>query len=251
MIITYREGLSGNWLSQLVLINNVLPKTYFRQDVDGSNVPDDILHYDGYLDEHSFKAHRQYKNQRIITCHSTNYSLLRTLWPDKKIIRIVPYTNIFQAIAAAFYKLGPGPTCTVDSAFEYIKDYYNLHSTLDPKPAIENSFIVDFGDLTNFDKLTSISKSLFDIDLRKEHHEFFKNYWSLQKTVVDESLLHNNITKESLSKIYSTVNDSFHIACFIFIYEKYNNLTESQRRWTIENDPETVDEMIKVMHYNP
>jgi hypothetical protein len=232
-----------------------VPSIYYRQDIDGHTFPKNVFHYDGNVDSHTFNAKLLYQNQKIITCHSTNYVLLRELWPDKKIIRITPKTKIFQAIASAFYKLGPGAnpgiSTSVDYAFEYIKDYFNLHGNLDPLPTIENSLIIDFGDLTLFDNLSYISKNIFNVSCKDEHYKFFKEYWQLQKIPVDETLLQFHITKEDLLDIYTKIEDPFHIACFIFIYEYYNNLKEKERTWSIDNVPLSYHQLINFMQYNP
>jgi hypothetical protein len=250
MIISYREGLSGRWLAEFLLIDDKVPSVYYRQDIDGSNRPSSVFHYDGHIDSQSYDARLRYKNQKIITCHSTNYELMRDLWPDKKIIRIIPQTKIFQAIASAFYKLGPKKDVTIDHAFEYIKDYYNLHKHIDKIPKINNSDLIDFGELTEFDKLSKISKNVFNVELNGYHNIFFTKYWELQKIVVDEKLLYPNMTKENLLKIYSKIEDSFHIACFIFIYEKLNNLQENQRCWSIDSIPLNYNQLINLMKYN-
>ena len=250
MIFSYREGCSGSWLAELLTLTKYRP-IYFRQDrqdVDLENIPAEVLHFDGNFDDQCRPARKIFTNQKIVTCHSVNYNLLRELWPDKVIYRLVPKTMIFRSIALAYYKLG-AETSNVDSAFQYIKDYYDLHTILDHKPTLPNSFIINFGDLDS----AACIENTFNIKLANYQIEFLKDYWLLQYQVqpVDESKLVINISKEQLLTIFNKEINAFNFACYIFVYEMQNNLLEQQRMWTIDDVTTSMSwqELIDLMEY--
>lgn len=249
MIITFREGCSGNWLATLLAMGKSDVIASFRQDIDGSKVPDDVFHFNGNHDSQTLDSAGSYEGQPIITCHSTNYELLQQVYPNRHIIRIAPRTKILQSIAAAFYKLGPGDTTTVNLAFEYIKDYYDIHTVRDPLPHVTNSSIIDFGEMTELPTFAKICKQHFGIELGEKRIKFFNDYWKLQKKVLDESQLKPNITKQQL--LESVVDDGgvFNRAAYIFLYEKLNNIPEERRTWTIDDVPDTLEELANLMSY--
>ena len=81
--------------------------------------------------------------------------------------------------------------------------------------------------------------------------QFANNYWSIQKFVVDDTKIYNGITKDNLLSIFSKEESIFNLACFIFVYEKYNSLLEIQRQWSIDFVPNNLIELATVMKYGP
>lgn len=231
MIISFREGCSGNWLAQLLVLNKE-QKVFFRQDLGGMNVPKKIFHFDGNEISHCFDAKNNNvkDTHKIITCHSTEYDLLHRLWPDREIIRISPITKIFRAIALSYYKTHL-QTHDIDLAFQYIKDYYVLHTVKDKLPMATEGRIIDFGGIDNVQYI----EENFNLRLTDSQKIFLKRYWKLQYQVqpLDENKLSRQISKLSLFDIFNKKISAFNFACYIFIYELENNLLESQRLWTI------------------
>lgn len=249
MILTFREGCSGNWLASLIVMGPSGATASFRQDIDGSKVPDDVFHFNGNHDSQTVESVGSYEGQSIITCHSTNYELLQKVYPNRHIIRITPRTKMLQSIAAAFYKLGPGDNTTVDMAFEYIKDYYNIHTVRDPLPHVENSSIIDFGEMTELPTFAKICKQYFDIVLDEKRIKFFNDYWDLQKKVLDESKLEPNISKQQLLNLFVDDGGVFNRAAYIYLYERLNNIPEERRTWTINEVPDSLEELASLMSY--
>jgi hypothetical protein len=247
MILTYREGCSGSWLAELLTLGDKTATALFRQDVDGTNQPDTVMHFDGgESDKETILAHQQrYSNQQILTCHSANYKLLRQLYPNRRIIRIVPITSIFQCIASAYYKFAGPSYLTVNYTFEYIKDYYKIHTESDPRPTIEQSQVIDYGRLNT----VSYINDMFCVELKPNQIKFLNEYWSLQKFVVSEQDLYKGISTRSLLEYFSKENTIFNLACFIFVYELINEITESQRLWSINDVPATLEELSHNMKY--
>ena len=225
MIISYREGCSGSWLAQLLTDPGIV---YYRQDLAGVNIPQEVFHFDGHNDLHVPKAFDQYQGQKYITCHSSNYQLLRQYWPDRASFRIVPLTHTLDCIESAFFKLGPGAQCSsVDQALEYIKNYFNLHMFVDPRPTLADTHIIDYGQLRYIDQLQEICKSLFKITLSKKQEHFAKEYWSLQ----------------------CESNRYFSAARFIFEHEHKHNFNERDRLWSIDHAPVEIAELVNFMQY--
>jgi hypothetical protein len=217
ILISFREGCSGNWLAELLVGSTF--KVFYRQDQNGRNIPLGVYHFDGNLDSHVPEAFCMFSGQKCVTCHSTNYELLRHYWPEYKIVRIQPQTHILDSIESAYNKIGPDSTCeSVDLAFEYIKNYYFLHTKGDPLPEIENSCVIDYGQLRYPNKLTEICKNIFDVMLTPAQIRFAREYWNLQ---VGRSPI-------------------FKMARHIYEFEKRNNYKETDRLWTINDVPESV-----------
>lgn len=235
MIISFREGCSGNWLAQL-LVTDCKQDVFFRQDIKERIIPQKVLHFDGnhdvsdcYRVKNEFPDHESYE---IITCHSFDYKVLRESWPNRRIIRIVPKTNILRAISLAYYKLH-SLVYNVDQAFQYIKNYYFLHTIKDKLPTLENSSIIDSGMLDD----PKYIEEYFNICLSGDQKTFLTKYWNLQYKVqpLDENKLFDFISKEELLTIFNKEITAFNFACYIFAYELKNGLSEGQRTWTIDD----------------
>lgn len=208
ILLSFREGCSGNWLAELILGTELQAR--YRQDINGSKIPNGVFHFDGNTDFQVINALCKFAGQPWVTCHSTNYELLRQYWPDYKIVRIQPQTHILDSIESAYNKLGKNFQ-SVDIAFEYIKDYYRLHTVGDRLPEVKNSCVIDYGLLRYPDKLMLICREVFGVELNQDQIKFAKEYWDLQ---------HGK-------------SEVFKVARYIYEYEKQNGYTESDRLWTI------------------
>jgi hypothetical protein len=229
ILLSYREGCSGSWLAEL-LVGPAL-EVFYRQDMNGKNIPANVYHFDGNQDDQVHASAFKYAGQTCITCHSTNYQLLRHHWPDHKIVRIQPKTHILDSIESAYNKLNieqdSGPE-SVDLAFEYIKNYYYLHTVRDPLPSLKNSSVIDYGQLRYTDRLITICKEIFEIELTPQQLHFAERYWDLQ------------IGRSEI----------FKIARYIYEYEKANAYNESDRLWCISMAPDNVEELYNFMKYS-
>jgi hypothetical protein len=229
ILLSYREGCSGSWLAELLVGSNF--NVFYRQDLNGKNIPADVYHFDGNHDDQVHASAPKYSGQTCVTCHSTNYQLLRHYWPNHKIVRIQPQTHILDSIESAYNKLkieqDSAPE-SVDLAFEYIKDYYYLHTAGDPLPSIENSGVIDYGQLRYADTLATICKETFEIDITSQQLHFAEQYWNLQ----------------------NGRSEVFKIARYIYEYEKLNSYKESDRLWSISDVPDTIEKLIDFMKYN-
>lgn len=245
MILTYREGTSGSWLAELITLGDNSSPVFYRQDYNayGYNFPKNVFHFDGLMDNQTINVRRFYNDQPIITCHSTNYELLADLWPTHQIFRIHPKTGIYQCISAAFHKMEVGHN-TANLAFEYIKHYHSMYNC-----DILPQYIIDYGMLSNLRYISNFSKDFFNFDLVDNHFNFFNDYWKIQKFVVDDTLLYNGISKNTLFNLFSKEDSVFNLACFIFAYENLNNIQESQRKWSIDNVPSNLTELVEIMVY--
>ena len=255
MIISWREGCSGSFLTQLLLCDKPT-KPFFQM------LPFDLRDKTHAIGPDAMQE--EYAGQSIIVGHLTDYELLRKDWPDHPIYRISPVTQIFKAISLQFHKkwnhqpLWPhqtpdaGPISTkgvdVDIILGNIKEYYELHTT-DPVPNVPNGYTVDFGQLDNREYI----EKMFNIKLNQYQQELLQGYWKLQEPIVplDETIIKENISKEELLSGFSGQPTKFNLATYIFIYEKMNNILESQRTWTIDDvtDSTTWKQLLHLMVY--
>jgi len=222
ILLSFREGCSGNWLAELLVGSEL--EVFYRQDRNGAGVPREVFHFDGNIDSQVHEAIHRYTGQQLVTCHSTNYSLLEQHWPDFKIVRIQPQTHMLDSIESAYNKLGRGTDIeSVDMAFEYIKDYVHLHTIGDPLP----KHIIDYGQLRYPDKLITICKEMFGTKLTRPQLEFAKKYWAIQ----------------------DGKSQFFKVARYIYEYEQANAFEESDRLWTISDAPDKVSEISSFLKY--
>jgi len=170
-----------------------------------------------------------YNNQPFITCHSDNYELLKTQWPNSVVYRIIPETYILDAIAASWYKIKPESNGTVDMALEYIKHYYNLHTKHDPR----FGNIIDYGNLRDKKWVQSFVEEN-GITYNQKCDTFVDSYWAIQKKS-NYKFISSGLTMDEITNTLDMDRDVFYMAATIFIYEKSNNLLESQRNWTIDD----------------
>jgi hypothetical protein len=226
VIISFREGCSGSWLAELLMGSTFT--VFYRQDQNGKNIPKGVFHFNGHEDSQVHQAIEQFSGETCITCHSTNYKLLKHHWPNHKIVRIKPHTHVLDSIEASYNKLGTGENYeSVDLAFEYIKQYCFLHNKLDPVPQIDNSCVIDYGQLRYLDKLTEICRNIFDVELSARQLEFAQDYWNLQ----------------------TSKSQVFKIARYIYEYETRNNYQEKHRLWSINDIIESVSEPYEFLKY--
>lgn len=249
MIITDREGCSGSWLTELLLLGGRTGQAFFRQDRAGGNVSTDHLHGNGHDDQSLRDLRDRWTGEKIIRCHSTNFALLRELWPDEMIVRIVPKTSILQAVAAAYYKTRTDTDPTVAAAFDFINHYYQLFKN-DPKPVtVDNSCVIDFGVLSRERPFERLCEELFELPLQDNHWRFWRDYWMLQHYPVDEERLVVNITPLNLYRVFDREPTAFNLACFVFVYELMNDLPEESRLWSIDQAATNFSELLNQMQY--
>jgi hypothetical protein len=229
IILSYREGCSGSWLAELMhsSLCNVVNVAHYRQDFYG--IPDSVFHFDGNSDETTMVAITKYQQQPIVTCHSQNQQLLNTLWPNHYVYRIIPSTHVLDAIVASWYKLPPPITNSISLAYEYIRNYYVLHTKQD----LRFGNVIDYGDLRHWPTVQQLLNNV-GLKLNSELQQFFQDYWGLQKSSGFKTL-HTCTMSEVVQQCNFKPHDEFLTAMRIFIYEKANGLLETQRCWSVDN----------------
>ena len=228
IILSYREGCSGSWLGEILNVCKFDSdfQVNFRQDSNG--FPPSIYHFSGHRDDKNIVP-APYNGQPFITCHADNYELLKSQWPDSVVYRIIPETYVLDAIAASWYKLKPENSDTVDLALEYIKNYYNLHTKNDPR----FGNMIDYGNLRDKNWIKSFVEKN-GIAYNQKCDGFIDNYWAIQKKS-NYKVIPSGLDMDKIINTLDIDRDIFYVATAIFVYEKSNNLTESQRLWTIDN----------------
>jgi hypothetical protein len=251
MIISFCEGCSGHWLGILLSFDDNFQTTAkFKQDADQINIKKSkIFTCFGEFDEDLIRHKRNYRNEKIIVSHSTNYNLLRQLWPDEIIYRIRPKTKIFKSIALCFLKKTEVHSTSVDKILHTINRYYQSHLDDNLEPMLPNTYTIDFGQLSN----PLYIEQIFNITLSDNQLNFLKDYWELQQNVepVSERDLKKFITKEELYSIFSKEISAYNLAIFIHIYESMNDLKEQSRLWTIDDISESLPllDLLDIMKY--
>jgi len=228
IILSYREGCSGSYLGEILNVCKFDSdfEVNFRQDING--VPLSVYHFSGHRDDKNI-ASIPYNGQQFITCHCDNYEWLRTQWPDAVVYRIIPETYVLDAISASWHKLRPKNFNSVDLALEYIKNYWNLHTKNDPR----FGNIIDYGNLRDKNWIqVFVEKNR--IVYNQKCDSFVDNYWAMQKKT-NYKVITSGLTMENIVNTLDLGQDIFYIAMAIFVFEKSNNLKESQRCWSIEN----------------
>lgn len=228
IILSYREGCSGSWLGEILNVCkfNSDFQVNFRQDING--VPPSIYHFSGYCNDKP-RVSEPYNDQPFITCHADNYELLKKQWPDSVVYRIIPETYVLDAIAASWYKIKPENFDTVDSALEYIKNYYDLHTKHDPR----FGNVIDYGNLRdkNWVRLFVEKNGIL---YNQKCDTFVDEYWAIQKKS-NYKVISTGLAMNEIINTLQMDRDVFYIATAIFVYEKSNNLSESQRCWTVDD----------------
>jgi hypothetical protein len=228
IILSYREGCSGSWLGEILNVCKFGSdfQVNFRQDNNG--VPPSIYHFNGHKNDKHPLA-KPYNNQPFITCHSEDYEFLKTQWPDSVVYRIIPKTYVLDAVAASWYKLTPEQCLTVSDALEYIKNYYKLHTEIDP----HFGTVIDYGNLRLRPWVQEfVENNSINYDTRC--NDFVSKYWNLQKKTNLETIPFALSMNEVIDRL-ELDRDTFYVALSIFVYEKSNNLNESQRCWSVDD----------------
>jgi hypothetical protein len=145
------------------------------------------------------------------------------------VYRIIPKTYVLDAIAASWYKLTPVQSSTVDLALEYIKTYYNLHTKHD----LRFGNVIDYGNLRD-KKWIQLFVEKNKIAYNQKCDTFIDDYWAIQKKS-NYKFIPSGLTMDKIINTLDMNQDIFYVAMAIFVYEKSNNLLESQRCWTINN----------------
>lgn len=228
IILSYREGCSGSWLAELMhsSLCNVVNVAHYRQDSHG--IPDSVFHFDGNTNETTLSAITRYQGQPIVTCHSQNQHLLNDLWPDHCVYRIIPSTYVMNAIVASWYKIPPTITNSISLAYEYIQNYYNLHTKQD----LRFGNVINYGDLRDWHIIQQLLNNV-GLKSNSDLQQFFQDYWSLQKSSGFKTLYPCTMS-EVIQQCNFEPCDEFLIAIRIFIYENANGLLETQRCWSID-----------------
>jgi len=228
IILSYREGCSGSWLGEILNVCKFNSDFQVRFRQDSSGFPPSIYHFSGRRDEKNISS-MQYNGQPFITCHCDNYESLKTTWPNSVVYCIIPETYVLDAIAASWYKITPANSDTVDLALEYIKRYYDLHTKID----LRFGNVIDYGNLRDKKWIQSFVEKN-GIIYNQKCDTFIDNYWAIQKKSNYKSIPFG-LTMDKIIDTLDMTRDIFYVAMAIFVYEKSNNLAESQRYWTIDD----------------
>lgn len=231
-LIIFREGHSGHYLQSL--INNHPVDAKFRMDnwypgiynslpekISGDNV---CLHHSPGVD---------YENK---------FDLILTILPDQKIYHAI-YNIFFKKMLIEEFTIEQYQNWQNDPVFWYDKSYYH----------IKQYYELITQDITNnrYPNIVNFDRMLDKVYLDQIFHLYYgKGLTDIQTTLVEQyknKQLNIDLprTGKSMVEITDPIPDSqfvetpwFASYC-IYKYEFNNGLTESQRRWSI-NDIKTI-----------
>lgn len=234
IIISFREGCSGSWLGEILTCCRFGTEyqVNFRQDING--VPPAVYHFSGHRDDKTVKI-APYREEPFITCHADQPELLLARWPGAQLFRIIPTTYVLDAIAAAWYKIKPEHADSVDDALEYIKNYYRLHTELDPRFGT----VIDYGMLRDPCWVREFVNAA-GIEYNPVCDQFTEQYWALQKKS-NFKTIPAGLDWQTIINTVDMETDIFSTALIIFVYELSNGLTESQRLWSVNDTTPATD----------
>lgn len=234
-VISFNEGCSGNFLAALLSRAQVTElqriDSYHNRQLNYSIIP-------------KLAAYTGKPLKSIVVTHDTDSQQIKKILNADRIIRIEPITGIFTAIYNVFSKklidednediLDKWPTYPsycYDRTFEHIKDYYAKFSK---NMWTSDKILFDFGWIFNDEKMLEfLNQNNIDADFN-----FIKQYQKSQLPLLlnlpESTNMHDIVLK--IPSDYFKQSPWFACYC-IFSFEIKNNLTEYQRKWSIDQLP--------------
>ena len=259
-IILFAAGTGGNFLANWLLVDNdLLPNPSFRID-KVQQTTDRIQFISGHRGQvdsrlNDFDSEQclralvdwLYNSQaQIALSHYRQIYQLQPYVDQAWIRKIHPVTNIFGCLKNICYKkqhqdwinYSQTPfSYQFDQIFEGLKDWYFKLTTDTDSP---EDLLIDFGKLYNIDYLNNLFVEANGIEPDSVKIFWAQQYLEKQYTIMDDC------DYLDLQQIINHINptDVFDLAVVLFIYEKNNKTIDSNRLWSINNLPNTVEEGI-------
>lgn len=225
-VVSHLEGTAGNFLARLYADYNLDQQEAFKTDCDDRHPR--VLST-GPIDSLIKRLDRIYNNHDILVTHCQDLELLKNLFPNARIIQIYPYTNIGNVLYnICIKKLTVTTDNPLDSYFIQISDWYTILTQQKP-----NYSCVDYSSLRN----SEFVQKLLGINFSITQQNFFSRYWQ-QQLPYDLDIPMQPTALEELITIWNIDNffNDWAAAWAIFVYEKINGLSETQRLWSIDQN---------------
>lgn len=223
LVISHFEGCSGNFLAHLAVKQKFDHNNFFRIDV---NLDPDVLAIDG-INNWETEITRLDNHVAIVT-HNYQYELIKSTFPNAKIIQIYPYTHVGNVLYnICFKKLNCKISNLIDNQFIHIVEWHDKIKKAYPGPQCYN-----FSMLNSPDKIEHIlGKSLNDNQMQ------FFNQYSKKQLQIDLSWPVNSLTINELINFWNIEEfyNEWSAAWTIYVFEQTHGFSEEDRLWSIDN----------------
>lgn len=217
-VLVFREGCSG----------------HFVQAVLEEHGPEHV----SYRMPENSQTNKIFVTHKVDTeFHNSQYDLALRILPDKKIYNAI-YNNFSKKLLLEdfsnfeFQDWIKNPIYWYDICFYNIKEYFELH--LDDIQENKYKNVINFDNLLDKKYFAELLQMYFQSSLTNQQIELIEKYSALQLQI---DLCHDDVKDmrdiiEPIPENLFVFSPWFFSYC-IFKFENNNNLTESQRLWSI------------------
>lgn len=253
----FTPGTSGHFLATFLLPGTPDLNSSFRID-HGQRLPSAIATVGGQYHmvnqpeciDQIQKLLDDDRYEYVIT-HNTAISYFLDQQLDNVWIRkIHPVTGIFGCLKNIYFKkhliesiieLDTAFNKRIDQLFLNLSDIYQ-HIVSDND--LPKQYVINFPDLYNIDYLVQLYQQINGMDPNLEKIKFAKDYISKQ---FNPPLNDCNLLEMDAIIQYVKPTTDFDIALCILIYEKNHRTLDQNRKWSIEQMPDNVDEAVNFL----
>lgn len=223
-VISHLEGCSGNFLGYLLA--DVIPqkKNIFRVDTQNNDL---VLSIDGRNAWHE-EIQTRIKNHTVVVTHNFNNTLIRSTFPNSKIIQLYPYTHIGNVLYNISYKK---LTLKLDNPVDnYYIDIAIWHKKI--QSFVPSQPCHDYWRLTDVNFL----KEMNSRELSDHQQCLFDNYWASQLKN-NLNMPSNKISMMGLIELWQIEYNftPWMVAWLIYVFEYLHGLPEENRLWSIND----------------
>lgn len=235
-IIFFREGLGGHYLKSL--IDDSTNPMKFRVDPWYPG----LYYHKKFVVEDCVCLHKHLVDWQKL---SASFDLVLTIQVQKKIYHAI-YNNFYKKflienphLQQDFKNWSQNCTFWYDVTYYNLKEYYGLYQ----QDLAENTFqnIIDFDNILQVDYIEHIIKKYLGKDLTHNMRRIVSEYAALQ---LRYDLSGSETDMQDIIRVIpdTEFEESPWFASYcIFKYETSNNLSESQREWSIDSVSTPID----------
>jgi hypothetical protein len=258
-VILFQVGASGHFLAEFLTTEDitVLPNQRIdhRQRLSSVFVDETSAEYqfNGGCSADCITAIKNAianDDRRIILSHCDTISEFRSFTDRVWIRKILPNTNFFGWIKNAVYKthnvdhvIKQSMPQQIDFCFTNLKHWYEIDRADQDRPS---DMTIDFGKLYDIQYLIELYRSANGCNPSESRIKFAEQYVSKQFAPI------NDCSATSMIDIikHVTPTDSFDIATVLFMYEKNHHSIDQNRRWTLNDFPDSIPQCIEFLIAN-
>lgn len=223
-VISHIEGCSGNFLGRLAVNYQNFDDDIFRVDTD---LDDQILAIDGRCNWRS-EIDTKFTKHLVVVTHNFDLKVIHNDFPNARHIAIYPYTHVGNVLYNICYKkLTVKLSNAVDNHYIHLQEWHNKIIHWLPTYKCFN-----FWNLRDIKKIQNMLKQPVTLIQQK----FFSTYWKNQ-TPLELDFPASPMTIDALLDLWCIrhVFNDWLVALVIYVYEYTNNLSETDRLWSIDD----------------